>query len=127
MEINRTKQRIDKTGEVFTSTELVNEILDKVPRYFFTDCSKTICEPSVGEGVFLVEILKRRIENNLDPIESLSTLYGVDLMPDNVEACRKNLLSIVGNNEKTASIVNNNIVCANSLEFDFNFNEENNE
>ena len=61
MKVNRSKRRIDKTGEVFTPVGLVQEMLDNLPEIFFKDPLKTICEPSVGEGIFLVEILKRRI------------------------------------------------------------------
>jgi len=123
MDIERTAERIDQTGEIFTPSELVNEILDEVPEIFFTDASKTICEPSVGEGIFLVEILKRRILNGLIPTNSLHTLYGVDIMEDNVEMCKRNLLKIAGNTAEHREIVEANIVCANSLEYNFKFKE----
>jgi len=96
MAIERSTERIDETGEVFTPEELVNEILDEVPEEFFTDASKTICEPSVGEGVFLVEILKRRILTGLNPTKALHTLYGVDIMEDNIQVCKYNLLTLAG-------------------------------
>jgi len=124
MAIERSTERIDETGEVFTPEELVNEILDEVPEEFFTDASKTICEPSVGEGVFLVEILKRRILTGLNPTKALHTLYGVDIMEDNIQVCKCNLLTLVGDTPQHREIVNTNIVCANALEYDFKFTPE---
>jgi len=124
MAIERSTERIDETGEVFTPEELVNEILDEVPEEFFTDASKTICEPSVGEGVFLVEILKRRILIGLNPTKALHTLYGVDIMEDNIQVCKYNLLTLAGDTPQHREIVNTNIVCANALEYDFKFTPE---
>ena len=124
MAIERSTERIDETGEVFTPEELVNEILDEVPEEFFTDASKTICEPSVGEGVFLVEILKRRILTGLNPTKALHTLYGVDIMEDNIQVCKCNLLTLAGDTPQHREIVNTNIVCANALEYDFKFTPE---
>lgn len=120
-DINRSKNRIDKTGEVFTPLELSKEILDSIPDIYFTDVTKTICEPSVGEGVFLTEILRRRLHSGNGATESLRTLYGVDLMYDNVQVCRQNLLDLAGDTKQNRAIVNQNIVHANSLEYDFAF------
>ena len=91
MTIQRNKIRKYTNGEIFTPIELVNEILDKLPKEYFTDSSKTICEPSVGEGIFLVEILRRRLENGLSSTESLKTLYGLDIMEDNISVCKLRL------------------------------------
>jgi hypothetical protein len=127
MEIQRSQIRQYTNGEIFTPVELVTEILDELPTVYFTDASKTICEPCVGEGVFLVEILKRRIAQGLSPTESLHTLYGVDLMEDNVRACKKNLLEVVGYTPEHRDIVNTNIVCDDALAYNFNFEREEND
>ena len=122
MEIKRTKDRIDKTGEIFTPKELVNEILDKFPDFAFTDENKTFCDPACGDGNFLIEILLRKLKNGHNIHKALSTIYGVDIMDDNVELCKSNLLKIVGDNEENRKIVYNNIVCYNSLNYDWCFN-----
>lgn len=57
--INRLKPRIDNTGEIFTPPALVNEMLDALPEEFFQDPSKTVLEPSMGDGNFLVALLAR--------------------------------------------------------------------
>jgi type I restriction-modification system DNA methylase subunit len=126
MKINRTKERIKKTGEIFTPVPLVQEILNKLPTELWTDDSKTFLDPACGEGVFLTEVLKRKIANNHSPVQALSTIYGVDIMPDNVEKTRINLLNIVLtykdiDAERCGEIVLKNIVCADALTYDFEF------
>jgi|TARA_R110002074_G_scaffold143048_1_gene289821 hypothetical protein len=121
MEIERSQIRQYTNGEIFTPVGLVREMLEELPKVYFTDATKTICEPSVGEGVFLVEILKNRIAEGLSPTESLQTLYGVDLMEDNILVCKKNLLETAGDTPENRDIVETNIVCADALTYDFSF------
>lgn len=119
--INRLKPRIDNTGEIFTPPALVNEMLDALPEEFFQDPSKTVLEPSMGDGNFLVELLARfsrgLAEVIPDPAQRHAhivenILYGVDFMPDNVEAAIDRL---------NARGLNHNLVWANSLNWDFSF------
>jgi type I restriction-modification system DNA methylase subunit len=119
-DIIRDKQRIKITGEVFTPTPLVQEILDKLPQDLFTDPSKTFLDPSCGDGNFLFEVLARKIENGIDFETALSTIYGVDLMPDNVHICRDRLLC---GQEHLRHVVERNIVCHDALTYDFSFND----
>ena len=118
--INRDKIRIKETGEVFTPTPLVQEILDRLPQSLFQDPSKTFCDPSCGDGQFLGEVIIRKIENGSTLEEALSTTYGVDIMQDNVDLCKERLLC---GRDDLKDIVNQNIVCTNSLEYDFLFRE----
>jgi type I restriction-modification system DNA methylase subunit len=123
MKIKRTQDRIDKTGEIFTPIKLVNEILDKLPKELFTDADKTFCDPSAGDGNFLEQILLRKLSYSNDKTKCLKSIYGVELMSDNVEVCKQRLLSLVGNSQEHIDIVNTNIVCANALKYDFSFGE----
>ena len=113
--------RIKKNGEIFTPIELVNEILDKLPTEVFTDPSKTFCDPACGDGNFLIEVIKRKILNGSTQIQAVSTTYGVELMSDNVVECKKRILELTTNNETFQSIVDSNIQCANSLDYNFEF------
>lgn len=61
--IERDKLRIKSTGEVFTPTPLVQEILDQLQQDLFSDSSKTFLDNSCGDGQFLGEILIRKVEN----------------------------------------------------------------
>lgn len=116
--IDRDKLRTKSTGEVFTPTELVQEILDKIPTELFVDPNKTYIDPSCGDGQFLGEVLIRKVENGIDFEQALSTIYGVDLMQDNVDLCRERLLC---RQEHLRPIVERNIVCADALRYHYRF------
>jgi type I restriction-modification system DNA methylase subunit len=118
--VERDKLRVKSTGEVFTPTELVTELLDKLPKELFADPNKTFCDPSCGDGQFLSEVLIRKLENGIEFETALSTIYGVDLMEDNVKLCRDRLLC---GRKDLRHIVEKNIVCADSLEYKYLFGE----
>lgn len=137
LDTDRTDIREERhhiTQEDFTPQTVVNDMLARFPEEAFTDFSKTILDPSCGIGNFLVAILERRLEhcNDIDDaISSMKTLYGVELMADNVEECRNRLYNVVINrfqsilndkmqNYKLRSIIRNRIQWGNSLEFDYN-------
>ena len=116
--IERDKARIKATGEVFTPTPLVQEILDTFDQTVFLDSSKTFLDPTCGDGQFLGEVLIRKVENGINFETALSTIYGVDLMEDNVELCRERLLC---GREDLRHIVEQNIVCADALRYHYRF------
>jgi type I restriction-modification system DNA methylase subunit len=118
--VERDKLRVKATGEVFTPTELVQEILDKLPQEIFNNPTKTFCDPSCGDGQFLSEVLIRKVENGIDFEAALSTIYGVELMQDNVKLCQDRLLC---GREDLRHIVEKNIVCADSLEYNYLFGD----
>jgi hypothetical protein len=123
--IERDKARVKSTGEVFTPTPLVREILDTLDQSLFSDPTKTFIDPSgCGDGQFLGEVLIRKLENGIDFETALSTIYGVDLMQDNVELCRQRLLC-GSTDPKHIEIVEKNIVCHDALTYDFSFNGTN--
>jgi hypothetical protein len=116
--IDREKSRIKATGEVFTPTSLVNEILVNLPAELFTNPAKTFLDNSCGDGQFLGEVLIRKIENGIDFEQALGAIYGVDLMQDNVDLCRERLLC---GREDLRHIVEKNIVCADALTYNYSF------
>jgi len=118
--VEREKTRVKATGEVFTPTPLVEEILDKMDPELFTDPTKTFLEPSCGDGQFLASVLYRKLQNGIDFETALSTIYGVDLMEDNVELCRERLLC---GREDLRHIVEQNIVCADGLRYHYRFDD----
>lgn len=118
--VERDNLRVKATGEVFTPTPLVQEILDQLDPNLFKDPTKTFIDPSCGDGQFLGEVLIRKIENGIDFETALGTIYGVDLMQDNVDLCRDRLLC---GREDLRHIVENNIVCADGLEYNYCFGE----
>ena len=116
--VQRTQSRVKTTGEVFTPTELVCEILEKMPIDQFTDSTKTFLDPSCGDGQFLGEVIIRKIENGSTFEQALSTTYGVDLMQDNITLCRERLLC---GQEHLRHIVEKNIICADALKYHYRF------
>ncbi len=116
--VERDRARVKSTGEVFTPTPLVQEMLDQLPSDVFTDPSKTFLDNSCGDGQFLGEVLIRKMENGSTFEQALSTVYGVDLMQDNVEECRKRLLC---GQKHLRHIVEKNIVCADALRYHYRF------
>lgn len=101
----KSKKRVSDHGEVFTNEREVNAMLDLVKQETERITSRFL-EPACGEGAFLKEILRRKLEvvkksskKNVeayerDSILALASLYGVDILEDNVEICRNNLFEI---------------------------------
>lgn len=117
--VERDQARVKSTGEVFTPTPLVQEMLDRLPLSVFTDPAKTFLDNSCGDGQFLGEVLIRKMENGSTFEQALSTVYGVDLMQDNVDECRRRLLCGRADLEH---IARTNIVCHDALTYDYSFN-----
>lgn len=97
-----SKQRVADHGEVYTAKREVNAMLDLVKEETERIDSRFL-EPACGTGNFLVEILNRkmeavrrkhaknRYEYDLASAQAVSSMYGVELLPDNVEVCRQRL------------------------------------
>jgi hypothetical protein len=123
--VERDRTRIKATGEVFTPTPLVLEVLDNLDQELFKDQNKTFLDNFAGDAQFLSEVLIRKLKS-LDKEEvtekefeqALSTIYGVDLMQDNVDLCRERLLA---GREDLRHIVEQNIVCADALRYHYRF------
>lgn len=116
--VRRDQVRVKATGEVFTPTPLVQEMLDQLPPEVFTDPTKTFLDNSCGDGQFLGEVLICKMENGSTFELALSSIYGVDMMPDNVDLCRERLLC---GQEHLRHIVEQNIVCADALKYHYRF------
>ena len=99
----KSRQRVSEHAEVFTPGWLVDEMLDTVS----TEAKRVdsrVLEPACGSGNFLVPILRRKLngvverygkrtfESEIFCLQSLMSLYGIDILEDNVQECRKNLL-----------------------------------
>lgn len=104
----KSRERVAERGEVFTAEREVNAMLDLVKQETERIDSRFL-EPACGTGNFLVEILRRKLEvvkrqyqKQLSELElqttiALSSIYGVEIMKDNVEECCQRLLDIVCN------------------------------
>jgi len=127
---SKSKERIKQTAEIFTPAWLVNEMLDKLQEYgpeSFEE-GKTFLDPACGNGNMLVEVLKRKILLGHDKTNAISTVYGTDIMRDNIDECKDRLLEIAGNTKQHREILDKHIICTplskyprGSLDYDFSF------
>ena len=89
--IAREQYRVKATGEVFTPTELVIEICQQLDLDNFAP-GKTVIDPACGDGQFLIVALGIKMYHFGMPREdALRDLYGVDIMRDNVDLCKRRL------------------------------------
>jgi len=94
----RRQKRKKSTAEEFTPLFLVNEILDRLSKESDNSIwaeDKTFCDPACGNGNFLIEALKRKLKKGHDPLKAIQTIYGVDIMSDNIKECRLRLLKLI--------------------------------
>jgi len=100
-----SKKRVADHGEVYTSAREVNAMLDLVKQETERIESRFL-EPACGTGNFLTEVLRRKLnlvekryrrsqldfERNL--VSVISSIYGIDVLEDNVIECRKRLFEM---------------------------------
>lgn len=105
--IIKSKLRVQKHGEVFTPKKIVNQMLNlEEINNACNDLQATFLEPAAGEGAFLKEIIRRKLKmivkdynNTLTMYENysllaLSTIYGIELLEDNAQACSLNIFQV---------------------------------
>lgn len=102
----KSKLRVTQFGEVLTPPEIVNAMLDLAKEETERIDSRFL-EPACGTGNFLVEILRRKLEvvekrykeSQLEferyAVLAVSSIYGIDILEDNVLECRENLFGII--------------------------------
>lgn len=105
MNLVRSKQRVADHGEVFTPAWMVEAMLDRVKEESERIDSRFL-EPACGSGNFLVQVLRRKLaavelkfgtsdfERRHYALLGLMSIYGVELLDDNIAECRDNLLEV---------------------------------
>jgi hypothetical protein len=100
-----SKQRVADHGEVLTGKREVNAMLDLVKQETERIESRFL-EPACGTGNFLAEILERKLrvvekrygksqlEYERNAVLGVSSIYGIDILEDNVHQCRQRLFGI---------------------------------
>ncbi len=108
MSIIKSKQRVADHGEVFTPNILVESMLDLV-RDEAARIDSRFLEPACGSGNFLIPVLERKLssvksrygksefEKRHHALLALMSIYGIELLADNVDECRANLLEVFKN------------------------------
>ncbi|MDD4592051.1 MAG: hypothetical protein PHG06_16760 [Parabacteroides sp.] len=136
----KSKRRVADHGEVFTAEREVNAMLDLVKQETERIDSRFL-EPACGDGNFLAEILRRKLavvksrygkhaaDYERYAVIAVTSIYGVELLPDNTNECRKRLFEIFDKeytatckkeaNEDTRQavrhILRHNILCGDAL------------
>lgn len=102
----RSKQRVADHGEVFTPPQMVSAMLDLVKDETERIDSRFL-EPACGSGNFIVQVLKRKLavvdskyggsdfERRHYALLALMSIYGIELLADNIAECRANVLGIL--------------------------------
>lgn len=105
MSLVKSKKRVADHGEVFTPPEIVEAMIDLVKAEAVRIDARFL-EPACGSGNFLVPVLHRKLttvvtrygssefERNHHALLALMSIYGIELLADNVAECRANLLAV---------------------------------
>ncbi|RTZ40610.1 SAM-dependent DNA methyltransferase [Candidimonas sp. SYP-B2681] len=106
MNLVKSKQRVADHGEVFTPAWMVEAMLNLVKDETERIDSRFL-EPACGSGYFLMQVLRRKLtavelkfgksdfEKRHYSLLGLMCIYGIELLPDNIVECRKNMLDIL--------------------------------
>ena len=113
------------TAEFFTPYEIVKKMAEKVSEEVWADPTKTFCEPCFGNGQFLLYIIWKRLTCGIEVKQVFETLYGVELMADNVAETKERIFNLLNtmqveyNKEEIQQILDEHLVCSNFFEWDF--------
>ena len=123
----KSKKRVKEFAEVYTNEREFKAMCDLIPKETWDNIESTFLEPSCGNGNFLVEIYSRKLErckDEKDGLKALASIVGIDIQQDNVDESRLRLRSMFLDKFPNANsfclymlatILCNNIICADSL------------
>ena len=110
--VERSDERINSTGEVFTPLELCNKIISHISEETLKNSKSTFIDPSAGNGNFLICLKEKLLQYHSEQHILDHMLYAIELMEDNhKEMCQK--LGV--------DINHSHYVCANALTYDYSF------
>lgn len=101
----KSSDRVRNHGEVLTARREVEAMLDLVKNESERIDSRFL-EPACGDGNFLVAILERKLKTvvsryktkksdfEVQMLSALASIYGIDLLEDNVQSARKRMFEI---------------------------------
>lgn len=92
----KSKQRVRELAEVYTPSELVNEMLDRLPPEMWGE-EENFLDPACGNANMLLEVYRRKMKYKHDPYLIASTTFGIDIMEDNVIESKQRLSELLGN------------------------------
>ena len=101
----KSRQRVADHGEVFTPSWIVDDMLNLVKNES-TRIESRFLESACGAGNFLKTVLERKLETvrvkygksdfetRHYALLALMSIYGIELLEDNIKECREGLLAI---------------------------------
>jgi hypothetical protein len=113
-EIERTDERIDQTGEVFTPLELCREMVNELSIDVLKNPKSTFLDNSAGNGNFIIALKNRLLEYHSLQYILNHMLYAIELMPDN----HKEMCERLG-----VDITHPHYICHDALTYDYSFGE----
>lgn len=113
-QIERSDERIDETGEVFTPESFVETMIQNIPEKNFMNPDFRFIDNSAGSGNILLTLKKRLLKYHSEDHILNHMLYAVEFMEDNhQELCER--LGV--------PISHPHYVCADALTYDYSFGE----
>lgn len=132
----KSKQRVHDHGEVFTPSDLVLKMLSLLKKQLEPYDSRVL-EPACGSGNFLVPILEHKLDSVTNSrnvkrdildryyLHALMSIYGIEILSDNVSDCRSNLYEVLEERfrgqfdsdwfDAAENVLRKNIVCGDAL------------
>lgn len=111
-EIERSDERIDLRGEVFTPLELCDRMIDEISEEKLKNPNSVFLDPTAGNGNFLVALKTKLLQYHSEDHVLNHMLYAVELMPDN----HKEMCERLG-----VDINHSHYVCHDALTYDYSF------
>ena len=125
-EVRKARRKGSKsTQEFFTPFEIVEKMCNKIPEETWRDPEKTFLEPCFGNGQFILYIIWKRLCLQVPLMTTLKTIYGVELMEDNVKETKERILDLLTklkvkfDEKEVIQILDSNLVCSDFFKWDF--------
>ena len=112
--VERSDERIDSTGEVFTPLELCAEMVAEIPLKTLKNPDSKFLDNSAGCGNFLIALRDELVKYH--PVDHVvnEMIYCVELMEDN----HKEICNTLG-----VPVTHPHYVCHDALTYDYSFGE----
>ena len=111
--------------EFFTPFKLIKKMGDKISEKAWSDPDKNFLEPCMGNGQMILYIIYNRIIHGIPWDITLSHLWGIDILEDNVRETHQRIhtlfeqMGIDYDKEMAQQIMDHNLVCSNFFDWDF--------
>lgn len=119
------KERHHITQEDFTPEIVLEMFASGFFKEEFQDADSVFLDNSCGNGNILLFVLGKKLDAGIGYLDALETLFGIDLMKDNVEECHERIRQLLEDRRiefdrtEVDRILEHNIVCHDSLDWNF--------